>query len=66
MKINIVCVGKLREKYWEDAAREYTKRLGRFASITICELSEELCGDDPSEAEVEKVIEKQPPHSGEV
>ena len=40
MNIEIICVGKLKENYWQDAADEYLKRLGRFAKITVTELPE--------------------------
>lgn len=40
VKIHIVCVGKLKEAYWRDAAAEYTKRLSRFCKVEICELAE--------------------------
>ncbi|MBQ3567394.1 MAG: 23S rRNA (pseudouridine(1915)-N(3))-methyltransferase RlmH, partial [Anaerotignum sp.] len=30
MKVTIVCVGKLKEKYWKDAIAEYSKRLSRY------------------------------------
>lgn len=39
-KINIVCVGKLKEKFFSDAVNEYLKRLSRFASVTVRELAE--------------------------
>ena len=32
MKINVVCVGKIKEKYFTDAINEYAKRISRFAS----------------------------------
>ena len=32
MKIQIVCIGKLKEKYWTEAVGEYSKRLGRFCA----------------------------------
>ena len=48
MNITIVCVGKLKEKFWQDAAAEYLKRLGRFAKMEIIELSESKT-DDVSE-----------------
>ena len=41
MNIEIICVGKLKERYWQDAADEYIKRLGRFAKVTVTELPEE-------------------------
>ena len=40
MTIEILCVGKLKEKYWQDAAAEYSKRLGRFCTLKITELPE--------------------------
>lgn len=39
-KINIVCVGKLKEKFFSDAVAEYLKRLSRFASVAVRELPE--------------------------
>ncbi len=39
-KINIVCVGKIKEKFYTDAISEYVKRMSRFAKINIVELSE--------------------------
>ncbi len=39
-KLNIVCVGKLKEKFFADAVAEYIKRLARFAAVRICELPE--------------------------
>ena len=41
MKINIICIGKLKESYWRDAVSEYLKRLKSYADINIVELSEE-------------------------
>lgn len=48
MNITIVCVGKLKEKFWQDAAGEYIKRLSRFGKLGIVELSESKA-DDPAE-----------------
>ena len=59
MKIKIVCVGKLKEKYLKDAIDEYTKRLSRFCIAQITELSDEKIPDNPSLAEEEKVIESE-------
>ena len=57
MKIKIVCVGKLKEKYLKDAIDEYTKRLSRFCTVQIIELSDEKIPDNASLAEEEKVLE---------
>ena len=40
MNISIICIGKLKEKYWRDAAAEYTKRLSKVCRLNIIELSE--------------------------
>ena len=40
MKVNIVCVGKIKEKYFTDAIAEYKKRLSRFCVINIIEVDE--------------------------
>mgnify|MGYP001852858035 FL=1 len=39
-KINVVCVGKLKEKFFSDAVAEYLKRLSRFAAVSVRELPE--------------------------
>ena len=39
-KINIVCVGKIKEKFYSDAVQEYLKRLSRFAKVEIREIAE--------------------------
>ena len=42
MAINIVCVGKIKEKFYRDALSEYIKRLGRFTKVNVIEADEEL------------------------
>lgn len=54
IKINLIVVGKLKEKFWTDAVNEYTKRISRFATIKIIELQE---GKNLSE-EGEEIIKK--------
>ena len=39
-KINVVCVGKIKEKYYSDAVNEYLKRLSRFAKVEVREIPE--------------------------
>lgn len=41
MNITILCVGKLKEKYWTEASDEYRKRLSRYGTIVVEELKEE-------------------------
>ena len=40
IKINIVCVGKIKEKFYRDAVEEYLKRLSRFAKVEVREIAE--------------------------
>ncbi len=40
-KINVVCVGKVKEKYFSEGILEYSKRIGRFANFSIIEVAEE-------------------------
>ena len=50
MNINIVCIGKLKEKYWTDACAEYVKRLGAYCNVNIVELKESrLSGEGTKE-----------------
>ena len=56
MKIKIVCVGKLKEKYLKDGIDEYCKRISRFAKVDIVELADEKIPDTPSPAQCESVL----------
>ena len=56
MKIRIICVGKLKEKYLKEAIGEYAKRLSRFCNFEICELNDEKIPDNPSESECKRVL----------
>ena len=51
MRINIVCVGKIKEKFYRDALAEYTKRLSRYCSLTITEVADEKTKEQASETE---------------
>lgn len=55
MQIQVVAVGKLKEKYWLDAIAEYSKRLGSYARLDIRELPDEKTPDSMSPAEEEQV-----------
>lgn len=59
MKIKIVCVGKLKEKYLNDGIAEYTKRISRFARVDIVELSDEKIPESPSPAECLAVLKSE-------
>ena len=57
--VNVVCVGKLKERYLKDGCAEYIKRLSAFSNVNVYEVAEERCGDNPSDAEIKNVIEKE-------
>lgn len=50
MNIDIVCVGKIKEKYLKDAIDEYSKRLSKYVKLSIKENVDEKCEDKQSEA----------------
>lgn len=58
-KVSVICVGKLKEKFYTDAAAEYAKRLSRFCKLEITELPEERLPDDPSPAQIEAALAKE-------
>ena len=57
MNFDIICIGKLKEKYWTEAAAEYAKRLGRFCKLNVWELPESRLADNASPAQEEAVKE---------
>lgn len=59
MHIQIIAVGKLKEKYWTDGIAEYTKRLTPYAKLTITEIAEEKASERMSEAEEMQVKQKE-------
>lgn len=59
MKTAIMCIGKLQEKFWRDAASEYTKRLSRFTNLEIIELKESYIPSNPQKQDINNAIEKE-------
>ena len=55
MNIKIIAIGKLKEKYWQEAVKEYSKRLGAYCSLEIIELRESLLRANASAADEEAV-----------
>ena len=50
LTINVICVGKLKEKYLRDAIAEYSKRLSKYCKLNIIELSDEKVPDKINES----------------
>ena len=59
MKIKLITVGKLKEKYLKDGIAEYIKRLGRFAKVEQVELVDEKTPDRASQLENQQILEKE-------
>lgn len=59
MKITIICVGKIKEKFYTAAAEEYVKRLSRYCRLEIVELADEKTKENASEHENELVKAKE-------
>ena len=55
MNIDIICVGKIKEKYLRDAMDEYSKRLSRYCRLNVLEVADEKTVDGQSEGLDEKV-----------
>ena len=59
MKISIVCVGKIKEKYLTEGIAEFTKRLTPYCKLETIAIGEEKMPDSPSPAEKEQVLAKE-------
>ncbi len=59
MRITIVCVGKVKEKYFTGAIEEYSKRLSRYCKLEIVEVPDEKTPDSASEALNQQIKEKE-------
>ena len=57
--IRLVCVGRLKERFYSDAAAEYLKRLGAFCHAEVIEVPEERLGENPSATEIAAALERE-------
>ena len=57
--VTVLCVGKLKERFYADACAEYQKRLGRYCKLNLVELPEQRLSDAPSEAEIAAALERE-------
>lgn len=57
IRINIICIGKIKEKYFTDAIAEYSKRLTAFCKFAITELNEEkIRSNTPNQSQIQEVL----------
>lgn len=59
MSVYLICVGKLKEKFYLDACGEYLKRLSAYCKLTLIELPEERLPQNPSQAQIDLALEKE-------
>lgn len=59
LTINLICVGKIKERFFKDAIDEYSKRLSRFCKLEITELPDEKIPNNPSTKICEDIKEKE-------
>lgn len=59
LTVNIICVGKLKEKFYLSAVEEYAKRLSRSCKLNLVELPEERLPEKPSQAQIDAALAKE-------
>lgn len=59
LTVNLICAGKLKEKFYLSAVEEYAKRLSRSCKLNLVELPEERLPERPSPAQIEAALGKE-------
>ena len=59
MNVKILCVGKIKEKFYKDAILEYSKRLSKYCSLEIIEVSDEKTSENASDNEINIIKDKE-------
>ena len=59
LSVHLICVGKLKEKFYRDAVEEYTKRLSAYCKLNLVELPEVKLPQNPSPAEIQAALDKE-------
>lgn len=59
LEVKIICVGKLKERYWREAVEEYAKRLSAFCRFSVVELNETRLPQNPNAAEIDRALEEE-------
>ena len=59
MDVTLICVGRLKEKFYAEAAAEYAKRLKGYCKLNVVELAEQKLRKDPSLGEIQSALEKE-------
>lgn len=59
MNVHLICVGKLKESFYAQAAAEYVKRLKPFCRLSLVELPEERLPQEPSQAQIDAALSRE-------
>ena len=59
MRITILCVGKVKEKFYRDAIDEFSKRLSRYCKLEIVEVTDEKTTEEASETEIRMIKDRE-------
>ncbi len=59
MNVKILCVGKIKEKFYRDAISEYSKRLSKYCSLEIIEVADEKTNENSSDTEINLIKDKE-------
>ena len=59
LAVKLICVGRMRERFYIEAFEEYRKRLGAYCRLECTELAERRLSDSPSQAEIAAALEKE-------
>ena len=59
MKITILCVGKVKEKFYQEAIKEFEKRLSRYCKLSIVEVADEKTQERASDTEISIVKDRE-------
>lgn len=57
LTVNIICIGKIKESYWREAIKEYSKRLTAFCKFNIIELDEEKANSNPNDTQIKTILD---------
>lgn len=59
VRITVIAVGKIKEKFYTEALSEYSKRLSKYVKLEVVEVADEKTPDQPSEREKAQILDKE-------
>ena len=59
LSVYLICVGKLKEKFYQEACAEYVKRLSAYCRLTLVELPEEKLPQAPSQGQIDQALARE-------